>query len=92
MPSLFKRNGYLVFFWSAEGSEPIHVHVCKGVPQKNATKIWLTKTGQCIVAQNKSNIPQKDLNDLTDLISAQFFYILRKWKDHFCVEEVSFFC
>lgn len=30
LPSLFKIGGYRVFFWSNEGCEPVHVHVCKG--------------------------------------------------------------
>ena len=80
MPSLFRIGGYLVFFWSNENGEPIHVH------------IWLTRTGQCVVANNNGRIPQNDLNELMDVISAQFFMICRKWKEHFCVEEIQFFC
>ncbi len=32
VPSLFRVGGYLVFFWSNENGEPIHVHVVKGKP------------------------------------------------------------
>ena len=64
----------------------------KGKPSPNATKIWLTCTGQCVVANNDSRIPQSDLKELLDVISAQFFMICRKWKEHFCVEEIQFFC
>ena len=92
VPSLFRIGGYLVFFWSNENGEPIHVHVAKGKPSPNATKIWLTRSGQCIVANNAGRIPQSDLNELLDIISAQFFLICRKWKEHFCVEEIQFFC
>ena len=45
-------SGYTVYFWSNENNEPIHVHVTKGKPTPNATKIWLTKSGGCIVASN----------------------------------------
>ncbi|MBQ7620143.1 MAG: DUF4160 domain-containing protein, partial [Treponema sp.] len=45
MPSLFSVGTYKVFFWSSDGLEPIHVHVCKGVPSENATKFWITKNG-----------------------------------------------
>ena len=38
-------SGYSVYFWSNENNEPIHVHVAKGKPTPNATKIWLTKSG-----------------------------------------------
>ena len=45
MPKLFTVSGYTVYFWSNENGEPIHVHVSKGKPTPNATKIWLTKSG-----------------------------------------------
>lgn len=92
MPSIFTVAGYKVFFWSNENGEPIHVHVTKGVPNPNATKIWLTKNGGCILASNSSRIPNKDLNELMDFISAQFFLICDKWKEHFIVDEITFYC
>lgn len=92
VPSLFRVGGYLIFFWSNENGEPIHVHIAQGKPGANATKVWLTRSGQCIVANNNSKIPQSDLNELLDVISAQFFLICRKWKEHFCVDSVQFFC
>ena len=92
VPSLFRVGGYLVFFWSNENGEPIHVHIVKGRPGPNTTKVWLTRTGQCILANNASHIPQSDLKELLDIISAQFFLICHKWKEHFCVEDIQFFC
>ena len=59
MPKLFTVSGYIVYFWSNEEGE-IHVHVSKGRPTPNATKIWLTRTGGCIVASNGSQIASKD--------------------------------
>jgi hypothetical protein len=40
MPQIFKIAGYVVFFWANEGDplEPVHVHICSGVPTSNATK------------------------------------------------------
>lgn len=92
MPSLFRVGGYLIFFWSNENGEPIHVHIAKGHPSANATKVWLTSSGHCIMANNRSQIPAGDLNDLLEIISAQFFLICRKWKEHFCVDQIKFFC
>ena len=83
LPSLFVVSGYRVFFWSNEEGEPIHVHVCKGRPSPNATKLWLTKTGGCIVASNGSGIPPRELRELTEFVSAQFFMICAKWKEFF---------
>ena len=53
-------SGYKVYFWSNENNEPIHVHVTNGKPTQNATKIWLTKSGGCIVASNGSKISNKN--------------------------------
>ena len=92
VPNLFRVGGYLVYFWSNENGEPIHVHIARGKPSPNATKIWLTSTGRCIVANNGSKIPENDLNDLLDVISAQFFLICAKWREHFCVDQIIFFC
>ncbi|WP_242976092.1 DUF4160 domain-containing protein [Desulfosporosinus sp. FKB] len=39
-----------MYFWSNENNEAIHVHVGKGKPSANATKIWLTASGGCIIA------------------------------------------
>ena len=92
LPSLFLVGGYRIFFWSNENDEPIHVHVCKGVPSPNATKLWLTREGGCIVASNGSKIPQATLNELVDIVSAQFFLICAKWKEFFAVDEIEFYC
>ncbi len=51
------------------------MHIAKGKPSPNATKIWLTKSGGCIVANNGSKIPSRELNELLEFISAQFFLI-----------------
>ena len=69
MPNLFIVSGYRVYFWSNEGTEPIHVHICKGKPSANATKLWLTRAGGCIVANNGSNIPERELKELMEIVS-----------------------
>ena len=68
MPKLFTVSGYTVFFLSNENNEPIHVHVSKGKPTPNATKIWLTKSGGCILASNGSTFGKRRICDfnLTD--------------------------
>ena len=38
---LYKLLGYTIYFWSGDAGEPVHVHVCKGRPTENATKIWV---------------------------------------------------
>lgn len=92
MPKLFSVCGYTVYFWSNENGEPIHVHVSKGRPTPNGTKIWLTRSGGCILAHNGSKIPMHELNELMVFISAQFFLICDKWKNAFVIDEINFYC
>lgn len=92
MPSLFSIGGYRVFFWSNEGHEPIHVHICKGVPTQSSTKIWLTKQGGCVLANNNSRIPKQTLAELLPIISAQHDFIERRWMEFYCTSSVSYYC
>lgn len=92
MPSIFELYGYKVFFWSNENSEPIHVHISKGRPIPNSTKVWLTKRGGCILANNNSKIPDKDLNSIMETIASNYFYIISKWKETYQLDDVKFYC
>ena len=82
MPSIFEVCGYKIYFWSNESGEPIHVHVCKGKPQKDATKIWITEKGP-VLEHNKSKIPQKDLKKILMWIAINDALIIKKWQFHF---------
>ncbi|WP_456081330.1 DUF4160 domain-containing protein [Mediterraneibacter sp.] len=92
MPKLFMVSGYTVYFWSNENNEPIHVHIAKGKPTPSATKVWLTRSGGCILANNGSKIPNKELNELMEFVSAQFFLICAKWKEAFVLDDIKFYC
>ena len=54
MPQVFKMGPYLVYFWSNENEplEPVHVHISKGTPSRDSTKVWLTKNGRALLANN----------------------------------------
>lgn len=92
MPNIVELMGYKVYFGANENNEPIHIHISKGRPTGNSTKIWLTKAGGCVVANNKSRIPQKDLNILLEAISLYYFQIISKWKTVYNVNDVNFYC
>ena len=85
MPQVFKIGAYWIYFWSNENDplEPIHVHVAEGKPVANATKIWITCSGKCYLANNNSNIPQKVLKNIMRIIEARSDEIISKWKDYF---------
>ena len=82
MPQVFVILGYIVYFWSNENDEPIHVHVCKGSPQKDATKVWITEDGP-VLEHNKSKIPKKDLKRILAWIAMNDESIIKKWQFHF---------
>ncbi len=84
-------SGYRVFFWSNEGDEPLHVHVCKGMPRPNATKPWITASGGCILASKGNEVSARDLNVLMDCILAQFVFIRDVWKEFFHVDVIKLY-
>lgn len=83
MPTLFEIYGYRVFFWSNEGNEPIHVHVCKGAPTADATKIWFPPDSNPVLAHNNSRIPNKDLNRILKQLASNRDIIITRWYDYF---------
>ena len=58
----------------------------------NATKVWITKSGDCWVSNNNSRIPENDLNKILKSIRYNFFYIVSEWKEFYGVEEIKFYC
>ena len=82
--ALLDYLGYVIYFQINEGAplEPIHVHVAKGKPTQNDTKIWLTKEG-IKLDHNNSNIPSKDLKALLEFISENQSTIIRVWLNRF---------
>ena len=81
-----------MYFWSNENCEPIHIHISKGKPSSNSTKIWLTKAGGCVVANNNSKIPEKELREILEIISHNYFFIVSEWKTYFGKEDIKFYC
>ncbi len=92
MPQIFRIGSCIIYLWSFEGEplEPVHVHIAEGVPQENATKIWIARTGKAMLVNNKSKIPDYELNTLMRMIETRSFEIISKWKERF--GEISFYC
>ena len=91
MPKILQFGAYIIFFWVGENGEPVHVHISKKRPEENATKVWLTSSGGCLLAHNKSRIPKSDLADLLELVSLNHGYICEKWRETF-QGDISFYC
>lgn len=92
MPQVFRAGEYWVYFWTNEGKpiEPIHVHVSKGAPVANATKIWITSAGKCVLANNNSRLPAHILRNIMRMIEARSDFVLALWKEYF--GETEFYC
>ena len=92
MPQVFKVGSYWVFFWANESNplEPVHVHVCQGAPNGNATKIWITRAGGFLLFHNNSRIPERTLRNIMDVIAARSSEVVDKWSAFF--GEARFFC
>lgn len=92
MPQVFKMGPYLVYFWSNENEplEPVHVHISQGVPSKNATKVWLTKNGGALLANNDSEIPLNVLRNIMAVLEARHEYVAARWFKHF--GEIRYYC
>ena len=92
MPQVFKIGSYWIYFWTNENMplEPVYVHVAEGRPVENSTKIWITESGKCLVANNNSNIPKHTLRNITRIIEARSSEVISKWKEYF--GDVSFYC
>ena len=92
MPQIFRIGSYIVYFWANENEplEPIHVHIAKGIPSANGSKVWITRGGKCLLANNNSRIPNKLLRNIMDVIEARSTEIRKKWSDFF--GEISYYC
>ncbi|MCD8076393.1 MAG: DUF4160 domain-containing protein [Lachnospiraceae bacterium] len=92
MPQVFKLGSYWVYFWTNENKplEPVHVHVSKGSPVANGTKIWITQAGKCYLCNNNSKIPSHTLRNIMRMIEARSEEIEQKWLDYF--GEIRYFC
>lgn len=92
MPQIFKIGSYWVYFWANENRplEPIHVHVSEGNPSENATKIWITQTGHCLLCHNNSRIPERILRNIMRVIEARSAEVIAKWSGYF--GEIKYYC
>ena len=92
MPQLLRIGPYIFYFWSNESEplEPVHVHISKVRPTANATKIWITRAGKCLLQNNNSQIPDRELRILMKIIEARNEDVVRKWKEIFGVTD--FYC
>ena len=92
MPQVFRLGSYWVYFWTNENKplEPVHVYIAEGKPTSNATKIWITRAGKCLLCNNNSKIPDRVLRNMMRIIEARSNDVLQQWYSYF--GEIRYFC
>lgn len=80
--TLLDFMGYCFYFFSNESNEPIHIHVSKGAPSEINAKFWINGD-DVILAHNKAQIPQNDLNRIKKYISLNKKDVVFAWYKHF---------
>ena len=92
MPRVFSIDQWVIYFWSNENVpvEPVHVHVALKRPVEKATKLWITRAGGCVLANNDSAVPPGELRGIMEIVSARHHEIVDKWVGFF--GEASYFC
>lgn len=76
MPEVFRTEGFVFFFYSNEGQEPVHVHVRKA---GGFAKFWLDP----VQLDFSSGMKVQELNRAEELIRARADLIRNKWNEVF---------
>lgn len=91
LPNVLIFGSYILFFWSNEGSEPVHIHVAVKRPSRVSAKFCILEDGSCKLANNHADIPKKDLKRISEFIQGNIEDILKAWKDFFVEEEIRYY-
>ena len=70
------KTGKIENFYSADGSEPPHVHVGR---ERNKAKFWLDP----VRLQNSGGYSRNEINRIQRLIEENQEMLLEKWNDYF---------
>lgn len=76
MPTIFNKDGYRFFFYSADGVEPMHVHVEHG---EGDAKFWLSPLQLVYSYRMKA----QELKKARILIQENLQLIEEKWNEYF---------
>lgn len=76
MPTVLCVGSYRLFFYSADGSEPPHVHIAH---DRAKAKFWL----EPVAFASASGFSARELLDIQSLIVAHQPLLLEVWHDYF---------
>lgn len=75
MPEIFRAEGYVFFFYSNEGDEPMHVHVRRA---GGYAKFWV----EPLLLDYAEGLKVQELARAEDLIQGHLDEIRRKWHEN----------
>jgi len=76
MPTVFRSGRYRFFFFSNEGTEPVHIHVEAG---DGYAKLWLEPVGFAEVHRFNG----KEMREVLELVRQRKDEIIEAWNEHF---------
>ena len=77
MPTILMINGFRFFFFSADGNEPVHVHVKKG---DGDGKIWILPQ---LEISYLIDFTAKEEKQIMEIITEKKDLIIEKWNEYF---------
>lgn len=76
MPTILRHGPYRLFFYSADGDEPMHVHVER---DNHVAKFWLDP----VRLQRSGGFRQPELVRVAEMIEEHRTVIIEAWNEYF---------
>jgi len=76
MPTVLRRDGFRVYFYSHEPNEPAHVHVDRAGA---SAKLWLDR----VAVASSAGFSARDLGEVLRLVRMERQRLLEAWHDFF---------
>jgi hypothetical protein len=76
MPTVFQVRPYRLFFYSADGGEPPHIHIER---DDRIAKYWLSP----VRLGRSSGFSARDLRDIERIVAERETALLEAWHDYF---------
>ena len=76
MPTILRSGPYRLFFYSNEGTEPVHVHVER---DDKIAKFWVRP----VRLEDDGDFSAKELKIITRIVSSNESAIVKLWNEYF---------
>ena len=80
MPTILFIAGWRVYFYSNEGSEPIHVHAEKG---ESECKFWINEAQFELIEAYSYRLTPAAKKEIKKILYEHLDYIIKEWYTYF---------